>query len=366
MSEPSPDVLAILERLSHARSNWERAQLLFQSWRRVRSLSPEQREQLALHAGVDGAELLIEHLARHSGKKTPPELPAALRSLEQEDPRKLARLVESLRAPGTFQNQQVISDAAQRIGSRMLDAAAQAHQPPTAGGPAAMAAAPPVAPAPLFGDAPWPPGSSTHTAAATPSEPALAPSDHPSSTSLPGASLPSTSPQIPSARSSKPAPAPGAPAPTETPTVPATPVARPRAPQPALHDGWARLQRRPATPDDAPRDDEASGVSMGSIPMESPDSAAPGSLAARLRSEAQLLRRFRLLHESAEQLGGLDDEGCERVIESFPPGWARRRALSAVIDAGALRDPQRAERAVARVESASFRSSLRQRLAARK
>lgn len=57
----------------------------------------------------------------------------------------------------------------------------------------------------------------------------------------------------------------------------------------------------------------------------------------QLGAETSLLRRLRLLTTSA---GRLEDAGSDElgaVLECFPAGWARRRALQRLLEAGAPR-----------------------------
>jgi hypothetical protein len=64
-------------------------------------------------------------------------------------------------------------------------------------------------------------------------------------------------------------------------------------------------------------------------------------LAGKLAEAASLTARFHLLRYSLEQTRGSSGEELRPVIEAFPDGWARRRALLELLRAGSpatLRD----------------------------
>jgi len=57
-------------------------------------------------------------------------------------------------------------------------------------------------------------------------------------------------------------------------------------------------------------------------------------LAEDLAATGSLVRRLGLLTERSGEAKILNPEGLRRLIEVFPPGWARRRALSSILTAG--------------------------------
>jgi hypothetical protein len=144
-----------------------------------------------------------------------------------------------------------------------------------------------------------------------------------------------------------PAPAPPAPPVPVTPPAPA-PVAAP-APivtPPAV--SWPLRQAMPAPPAPPAVPPPAPAVVLPEIvpepapPLRVPDPApAPpttpaGSvaLAAHLAGMPGLTARFRRLRHGLEEARRLRPEELREVLRAFPEGWARRRALSELIEAG--------------------------------
>jgi len=89
---------ALLHELQHARSPLAQARVLARGWRTVRELSPTDRRLLARHAGFDGAEEILEGLSQRKGGLGPARLLRVLarawrtvRELSPTDRRLLAR-----------------------------------------------------------------------------------------------------------------------------------------------------------------------------------------------------------------------------------------------------------------------------------
>jgi hypothetical protein len=119
-------------------------------------------------------------------------------------------------------------------------------------------------------------------------------------------------PPPPAPRAQKPAPAPVAapPSPPPAPVAVPAPVAAP-APPPA-----------PVRPPEPPREAAA------------PVPPVPPALAEHLRSIPALTTRFRHLRRHLDQVRRLSAAELRALLEVFPDGWARRRALSELIGEG--------------------------------
>jgi hypothetical protein len=74
-------------------------------------------------------------------------------------------------------------------------------------------------------------------------------------------------------------------------------------------------------------------------------------LLERVEQTDSLTRRFRALREDVEQARGLGVKQLEQLLSSFPPGWARRRALAALLRAGLPADHQQASDLIEKLES---------------
>jgi hypothetical protein len=54
----------------------------------------------------------------------------------------------------------------------------------------------------------------------------------------------------------------------------------------------------------------------------------------RIDREPMLIRRFRILRQRVDEARGLSARQLRDLIELFPPGWGRRRALDALLERG--------------------------------
>jgi len=265
----------LLREMERARSPLQRLRLVALAWRTVRGLSQEEREGLALKVGMAEAGELVERLAAKDGGVAPTELLEAIHAAETTDPGKLRRLATGIRG--------VIRDPEQRRGLlhravEALDAAAEAALPAAATTVVAEQITPPEG---------LPRPQPAEVAAAPAPEPAPAP--RPASAPAPRA---------------KPAPPP-----RTTPAAARPLPARPSTPAP------------PSPPAPPARSDESAGFES---PFEAPPRATRRDLVERLSA---LRRRAALLR----------GEGLDRLrqeLHDLPPGWARRRALCALLEEG--------------------------------
>jgi len=88
-------------------------------------------------------------------------------------------------------------------------------------------------------------------------------------------------------------------------------------------------------------------------------------LLERIENTDSLTRRFRALREDAALARGLSLDQLEGLITSFPQGWARRRALAALLRAGIPPDREAAASLVEKLESPISRKWCAKILSAR-
>lgn len=134
-----------------------------------------------------------------------------------------------------------------------------------------------------------------------------------------------------------PLPVQAAPAPAPVAVIQAAPAFQPAAPPPAP----APLKPVPAQPVPIP------------VPVPAPEAAAVvsavrGGLAVELAAVPALTSRFRLLRRRLSAVRQLSPGELRGVVEAFADGWARRRALSELLETGI---PERTADALALVDS---------------
>lgn len=287
----SDELVWLLHQMRGTTSPIERLKLLARGWRSVRALSADDRRSLARELGFDGAEQMIDHLARRGGM-SPSSLLNVLHRAEETDPATVMDEIRGLLDPE--RRHEAAGELLDTVSDVLVDDhAPEAHKagPPgeSTGNGAAEHAPPTHAPQPPARPEPLPPAV-------------------PAATGEPGQLFLAARPELrepgaarPEASSVRPPPAtarrrPGAP---ERPGTRAAPAAAPD-------------RRRGAPP---------------------PPTNGAGFV-KELGDETSLLRRLRLLTASA---GRLEDAGIEElraVLECFPAGWARRRALQRLLEAG--------------------------------
>lgn len=276
-TNPAAELIA---QLRDAKTPLARVRVVVRAWRTVRSLSPKDRSNLITQLGLEGADDLVEAIAEHQGSKPPAELVKAVNEMQKLDPDELRSAARRMRDPG--QRGAVI-----REGLKALETKLAGPEPPP-GPPAGFTTARPAAPPP----APPPP-----PVAAAPV------------TVKPATSWPLREATPPSQPAPAPAPTPAATKPTPAPVV-VNPVPVAAVPAPA-----------PQPPKPAPE------------PTPAAASARRG-LAEELAAVPVLTSRFRLLRRRLADVRQLSPADLRAVVEAFADGWARRRALSELLEAG--------------------------------
>ncbi len=280
---PADDLAGLLEQLEGARTPLERLRRVALAWREVRRLDRSERETLATRLGMDGVGALLERLAVRRGGLAPAELLRAVHAAQQADPRELQRILHGLADPATRRD--TVVQGLEQMEQRLARAAeTSGHEAPSgdeeedALAPAAAAAAETVAapePAPRVVPPPLP-----------------APADEQAS--------PAVSEE------------------TEPPAPPAVVVA-------------------PAEPVEAPSAaPEPPRPQAGSLPSSEGEGVplAVTDLAADLAGTSGLVGRLARLRRALAGDGLPADQALTAVLESFPDGWARRRAFEALLAAG--------------------------------
>jgi hypothetical protein len=314
---------ALLFELQTAQSPLAQAKILARSWRTLRELSPTDRRLLARHAGFDGAEQILEGLAGKKAGFAPATLLQVLNRARATDGAAVSELLAAVRDPSrldeaitrgaSLAEELLVADDGDEDPQEIVEALDQLHAVQKVVAEtqeAALDAAPPTSqsgPEP----APPPPVSSgpPRTAGRSGSE--------------------------------KPRPRPRAPVqPPRTVPKPPTAVALPVSKRVAPSDGWDALNARPGA---AHSTNELPPTSEPPSSAESSSRFGELSVLAALEAEPSSLARLRALRREMAGLRGSGLATIRRLLEIFPNGWVRRRALVALISAGV---PAKAEDAL--------------------
>jgi len=148
-------------------------------------------------------------------------------------------------------------------------------------------------------------------------------------------------PPRPTAAAPMTAPEPAPPQPPPAPP-PAPPTAAPAAPAPAAPPVFEPPAPAAAAPPPAPAPEPEpeetapppSTVAPAALPALHVEPARDSALAARLAAAPALTARFRILRQHLDETRGLSAADLGALVESFPDGWPRRRALQELLRAG--------------------------------
>jgi hypothetical protein len=298
----SDELVWLLHQIRSSSSPIERLKLLARGWRSVRELSADDRRRLARELGIDGAEDLVEQLARRGGT-SPSNLLSMLHRAEQADP---AAVLDTIRGLGEPERRRAAAGELLDSAADILvdDEAQPAHAPGAPGESTDKVAAEHGPPAPS-------PQASVRQEPALPAAP-TADSERGQPSRAPRADAREAGAARPGAASVR---APAAPAHRRPPAVAEKPLTR-------------------AAPEAGPRREGGDRGPAELAAGPAPHLPAGAGLARQLEAESSLLRRLRRLAASA---GRLDEAGIEElgaVLECFPAGWARRRAVQRLLEAG--------------------------------
>jgi len=295
----------LLAELKNTRSPVGRVKLLARGWRIVRDLDPSQRHQLARRLGIDGAEEWLDRSAGARRLERPwlAKLLRKARTLEVDELRSRAR---SLRDPG----------ARGELLRRGVDALADEFSGTEAAATLEVVEA-----------------AGAEEAQETPLELPDSP--------RPVADLPEPRTRAPVAVVAPAAdtrPTKAVPAPTTGPPRPVTAEQAPAAPAAAAVSStlakWPAAAGAPPQPKPSPREPDRAGRAV--------------EIADQIRNSPPLALQFRLLRQHLGDLREASPDQLRALIESFPSGWARRRALASLLR---HRIPDSLHRAVFLIES---------------
>jgi len=294
----SQELVWLINQIRNTSLPRERLRLLALGWRTLRGLSTADRIAVARELGFDGAEQLVEQLARRGGA-SPSLLLQALESLKSADPDRIGDLVRAL------------TDPDQRAGSadRLMDAAADwleeevalaeaADRDELPGGELEDIEQPVIEVQPLPPPAPpevvdvQPPVDVVHEERAA----------------------------------------------VEAVEVDDEETADEAAPAPTVDEGEA--PEHPRVPDTNEKVREAvveEPLVLAEERVVTRSAPDLESVTVTLAAATRLGSRFRVLAESVDDLEGASVGLLDAVVEAFPSGWARRRAIEVLLRAGVPR-----------------------------
>jgi len=297
---------ALLHELQHARSPLAQARVLARGWRTVRELSPTDRRLLARHAGFEGAEDILEGLSQRKGGLAPAMLLRVLGNARGTDSSTVSELLAAFRDPqrrdeaislgAELANDLLAEPVAEEVPEEISEAIEelQAVEESIIETPEEALAALNALEAEEEANVDEPPAS------------ASAPETNDSREAETEAVPPQRSEPQPEPKSSPPPPKP-----------PVVDWSR-------WHDATA--SRRPAP---VPRQEVRPSVSeVGSRRFEA--RAVMGAMGA----EQSVFSQLRVLRRELSGFTGSSIATLHELIETYPDGWARRRALCALFEAG--------------------------------
>jgi hypothetical protein len=300
----------LLFELQTAGSPLQQARILVRGWRTLRELSPTDRRLLANHAGFDGAEEILEGLAKRRGGIAPAMLLRVLANARSTDGATVSGLLSAVRDP-------LRRDEAIRLGTHLAaellaeDDSESAAEDDVEEIDEALSELQTVKSA--IEDSP---------------EEALAAlsalDEDEEEDAVDAVPVPVPVPEFPAA-----------PVPEQQP--PPEPEIAPSPPAPPIVD-WSRWQttspthRTPALtyrPGPTPRMEMAP-------PADDPESRRFDAqvVFGALGAEPSVLSRLRVLRRELSGFAGSSVETLRELVESFEDGWSRRRALAALLEEG--------------------------------
>ena len=304
---------ALLFELQTARSPLAQAKVLARAWRTLRELSPTDRRLLARHVSFDGAEEMLEGLGTRKGGWAPAMLLQILSNARATDASTVDDLIGALKIPGQRK------EALTRSADLTIDLLAE---PGTEEVSEEIAEENEGSPEPAMTD-------ETSEEEVLVSLQAL--EENEAVEDLESAN--DEAPDVEEVRVSEAGDEEG-------------PEPEPDPPRPPAVD-WSRWDREDPVHRPAP-----SGSEKSHRPAlkARPEGRGPNRLAADLAKDPTVLSRLRRLRRELPGIVDADAEALRSVIEAFPEGWARRRALSALLEAGIPANPGQAVEPVADLE----------------
>jgi len=308
---------ALLFELQTARTPLAQAKVLARAWRTLRELSPTDRRLLARHVSFDGAEEMLEGLATRKGGWAPAMLLQILSNARDTDTSTVSDLIRAFRIPGRRK------EALTRSADLAIDLLAE---PEIEEATEENAEEPGDSPEPALGDEPSPEAALAALHALE--EKKSGEIEEEAADTAPDAGE-EAAVDVADVEEPEPEPKP-APVPPKLPVV-----------------DWSRWDREDPVHRPAP---SVSEKSRRPALKARPEGRRPDRLAAALAQDPTVLSRLRRLRRELPGVAGAEAEALLGVIEAFPEGWARRRALAALLEAGIPADPGQAVDLVADLE----------------
>jgi len=301
------ELVWLIERLRTTSSRRGRLRLLVEAWSTIRDLGPADRLLVARELGFEGADRLVEQIAQgHGGLRS--ILGTAVERLEQETGSGVGDLMRNLLDP-TARREAVehLVDAADAWAADVESSRERDLESDESAGPGVPER---VEQAGVAVDLPRVEGLEPVTAAEPegPADPAREPTPMPATTSTDGETAPD---ERKMARAARPSGSSGERA-SASPAPPAVPGET--APPDRGHEPIV--------------DPAADGHDAGGQP------SAADKLAAGLEAEPRITERLHRLRGEAAVLREAEVDELITVLGSFPPGWARRRAMQRLLEAG--------------------------------
>ena len=290
---------ALLFELQTARSPLQQARILARAWRTLRELSPTDRRLLANHAGFDGAEEILDGLAKRRGGIAPAMLLRVLANARSTDGAAVGELLSAVRDP--LQRDEAVErgiDLAADLLADSEDVGEDDHEEISGIVGEAATVEPTIEESPE--EAPAALSVLEEDEDEDGEEPEFEP-DPPPPLELESETPPEPEPEI-------------EPSPVVSPVV-----------------DWSRWQTTSPTHPPSPKtgaempppaDDSGSGRFDGQI--------VPDALVA----EPSVLSRLLVLRRGLSGYAGSSIDTLRELVEGFEDGWARRRALAAFLEAG--------------------------------
>ena len=332
---------AILFELQAAPSPLAQAKIIARAWRTVRELSPTDRKLLARHAGFDGAEEILDGLATHRGGFAPAMLLQMLSRARAGDGQSVSQVISALRDPERRQatiarGLDVASELLVRPEENSRDEELDEALMELQAAEEFVAETPEEALAAL----------NELEISAQGKEPDRLDEDQLQVAPKTESVAVETDPKVPS-------PPPGTlEAAVQKPAVQPPPPQPPRPQRSEVID-WERwdLDRGGRSPEPGrPADEPHRYKSPGSRRFDA--KTVMGALGA----EGSVFSQLRVLHREVGGFAGSSVETLGDLIVGFPDGWARRRALSALISEGIPENARDAVMLVATLENERDRS----------
>lgn len=294
---------ALLHELQHARSPLAQARVLARGWRTVRDLSPTDRRLLARHAGFDGAEEILEGLSLPKGGMAPAMLLRVLTNARGTDGSTVSELLAAFRDP---QRRDEAFSLGAELASDLL-AEPETEETPTEIEEAIeelQAVEEPIIETP-----------EEALAALNTLDP-----EHDDTLEPAPVTEPEPGPEMVREPEPKPEPDP------------------PPSPPPPIVD-WSRWQEEKASRRPAPTPREATRPQASDVGTRSFESRA---VLEAMGAEQSVLEQLRFLRRQLSGFAGSGTGTLRELIAAFPDGWARRRALCALLEAGIPARPREA------------------------